>query len=233
MPRLPRGAALPAMLANPFINSAAKAARANLVPGIFLQGLAAILLVLYFGVSSARPVFEWFAALKSEYGYFYSAIATALCGGLVPFLYLFFTGRLDRRIGAQLAFYLGFWAWKGMEVDALYRFQGVMFGTEPSLSVIVCKVAFDQFVYTALWSSPTITVFYMWKNADFSWQKLRPQLTRELFTLKIPTVVVAAWLVWIPAVTLIYCLPMTLQLPMFNLVLCFWGLLIEVLNKKD
>ncbi|WP_341676393.1 hypothetical protein [Niveibacterium sp. SC-1] len=220
------------MLANPFLNSAAKAARANLVPGIFLQGLAAILLVLYFGVSSARPVFEWFATLKTEYGYLYSAIATALCGGLVPFAYLYFTGKLDRRIGAQLAFYLAFWAWKGMEVDALYRAQGVMFGTEPSFSVIASKVAVDQFIYSALWSSPTITVFYMWKNADFSWKKLRPQLTRTLFTHDIPTVVVACWLVWIPAVTLIYCLPMSLQVPMFNLVLCFWGLLLEVLNAR-
>jgi hypothetical protein len=38
-------------------------------------------------------------------------------------------------------------------------------------------------------------------------------------------------LIWIPAVSIIYSMPNELQIPLFNLVLCFWVLLLNVLNK--
>jgi hypothetical protein len=57
-------------------------------------------------------------------------------------------------------------------------------------------------------------------------------MRREFFLVKIPTVILSNWLVWIPAVSVVYAMPTELQIPLFNLVLCFWVLLLAVLNKK-
>jgi hypothetical protein len=39
--------------------------------------------------------------------------------------------------------------------------------------------------------------------------------------------------VWIPAVATIYSLPSALQVPLFNLVLCFWCLLISFISRAS
>jgi hypothetical protein len=203
----------------------------NFVPGLILQSAAAALLALYYFAPGLRPGFEFFSTLKTEWGYAYSALTTAACGGLAPWLFLRLTGRASGRDWREPAFYLLFWAFLGVQVDALYRAQGLMFGNEVSLAVLVRKVAFDQFVFTAFWSVPLATVCYMWKNAGYDFKALRAQLGRAFFTLHLPTMVVSAWLIWIPAVAIVYSLPPALQIPMFSLVQCFWSLLVEVLNS--
>lgn len=206
------------------------AARANLFPGLVLQAGAASILAIYYLHPNARPAFDWFGALKEEYGYLYSALSTAISGGLVPFLFLLMQGRTRPNKTAELAFYILFWAFLGIQVDALYRLQAILFGTEPSFWVLVKKVALDQLVFTAFWSVPLATLAYKWKNADFCWPRVQPQLTHQFFALHLPIMVVSAWLVWVPAVTIIYSLPAALQFPMFSLVQCFWSLLVEMLN---
>ncbi|WP_028534561.1 hypothetical protein [Paludibacterium yongneupense] len=219
------------MYVSRLLKGAAAGARANLVPGLILQSAAAIILALYYLAPGLRPGFEFFSTLKTQWGYLYSALTTALCGGLVPYLFLRLTGRGQASAGRELSFYLLFWAFLGIQVDALYRGQGVMFGNDVTLAVLAKKVAFDQFVFTAFWSVPLATICYMWKNADYQLAALRLQLRREFFVLHLPTMVVSAWLIWIPGVAIIYSLPPALQIPMFSLVQCFWSLLVEVLNS--
>lgn len=44
---------------------------------------------------------------------------------------------------------------------------------------------------------------------------------------------ISNWLIWIPAVSVIYMMPVDLQLPLFNIVLLFFGLLVAVLSKNE
>lgn len=216
-----------------FVHEAGQAARINLVPGLILQGSAAALLAAYYLLPSLRPVFEWFAAQKTHWGYAYSAVATAASGGLVPFLYLLWRGQIRQGVGKALLFYLVFWASMGIQVDLLYRVQGMWFGQGADPGTLIPKVLVDQLLYTPLWSIPQTTICYLWKNLDFSFSALRSKLGRRLFLHDIPGMIVPAWLVWVPAVSIIYCLPADLQIPMFNLVLCFWSLLAEVVNARQ
>lgn len=216
-----------------FVHEAGQAARVNLIPGLILQATAAGLLSAYYLAPSLRPGFELFATLKQEWGYAYSALATAISGGLVPFLYLWLRGSIKQGIGKALVFYLIFWALMGIQVDALYRFQGVLFGQGNAPAILIPKVLVDQGLFTPLWSIPLTTICYLWKNLDYDFGALRGKLERKLFCHDIPGMIVPAWLVWLPAVSIIYCLPSTLQIPMFNLVLCFWSLLAEVVNARQ
>jgi hypothetical protein len=214
-------------------SSIAAAMKQNVLPGLVLQLFAAIILILYFFVPASRPVFTWFGDLKQNYGYLYSFVATSLFGGLIPFLFLFLTKKIDRNGGAIgiFIFYVLFWGLKGVEVDFFYRLQGEWFGYINNLYTVTKKVAVDQFIYSTFWAAPTITFIYLWLEKGFDFRTSLRAIDREFIFVKIPTVILSNWLVWIPAVSIIYSMPDELQIPLFNLVLCFWVLLLNVLNK--
>lgn len=212
--------------------AAGAAARANMVPGLILQAAAASVLVLYFFVPEAQPGFGWFVEQRLRWGFGYAVVMTAVSGGLIPYLFLVLLGRVNRISLGEAGFYFLFWAIMGLQVDLLYRAQSLMFGDELAVSVLAKKVAFDQFVFGALWAQPVIVLVYLWKNAGYSLTGLRNAMTRDIFTLQIPTLVISGWIVWFPAAAIIYSLPPALQIPMFTIVQCFWSLLIEVVSTK-
>jgi hypothetical protein len=73
----------------------------------------------------------------------------------------------------------------------------------------------------------------MWQDQGFNWLKTRRQLTLPILTIKIATTVVTNWLIWIPSVILIYMMPLSLQIPLFNLVLCFFVLVLSAVQKDE
>jgi hypothetical protein len=205
------------------------------IPGLVLQLFAVLIFLVYFLLPSAKVYFDFLGQLKNQYGYFYSFVATALFGGLIPFVYLLLSGKLQqvRSRAAVGLFYCVFWGLKGMEVDLFYRFQSAWFGVGNDVATLVTKVAVDQFIYSALWAAPTITLCYLWMEAGFNFKAWWQALDVQFLVQKLPTVIVSNWLVWIPAVSVIYAMPNELQIPLFNLVLCFWVLLLAVLNKQE
>lgn len=211
------------------------ALKQNLLPGLVLQIFALTLVLVYFFVPASQPVYAWFGVLKHLYGYTYAFIATAFFGGLIPFLYLYSTNGLDnnRSYAGLLIFYLVFWGLKGMEVDFFYQMQGSWFGYENNFRTIALKTLVDQFLYSALWAAPSITITYLWVECGYDFRKWINAMNRKFFTVKIPTVILSNWMVWIPSVSIVYSMPQNLQIPLFNLVLCFWVLLLAVLNKRS
>ena len=211
------------------------ALKKNLLPGLILQTFVVIILLFYFFVPAAKPVFLWFSLLKQNYGAQYSFFATALFGGIIPFTYLWLTDRLDsgRHPLAILTFDILFWGYRGVEVDYFYRLQGYLFGYNSDLYTIAIKTAFDQFIYSVFWAAPSITIILMWAQHHFSFRDCRNAMNRHFFHVKMPTIILSNWLVWLPAIAIVYSMPKDLQIPLFNLVLCFWVLLLSALNKKD
>ncbi len=208
--------------------------RANWLPGIVLQSIILIIVVSYYQTESVRGILDRIGELKRQWGFAYAAAATALFGGLIPFLVLLVMGRIRRgRALPELLFYVAFWCWKGVEVDALYRLQGAMFGQSAACSVIIAKVLVDQFVYNTLWASPTQAVCFLWKDGGFSIRAARQALTTKPLRTRVLEVLVSTWLIWIPAVSFIYMLPSALQIPLFNLVLCFWTLLLTFVARGN
>lgn len=207
--------------------------KANVVPGLALQAIACAVLGGYYLVPEARGYYEWIAEVKVEYGYWYSMITTGVFGGLLPFLYLVSVGRVERSDfwGVGL-FFLGVWSWKGIEIDFLYRMQALMFGSDTGTATVVKKVLFDQIVFCPFWSAPATALLYRWKDCGFSWRRFKRELDRDFFEMEVLGVLVAIWVVWIPGTAFIYSMPSPLQLPLFQLVLCFYVLLVSVLGKK-
>ena len=205
----------------------------NIKPGIVLQIFAAALVLSYYFLPQVKPGFEYVMQVKIKYGIIYSIFATCFFGGVVPLIVLRLMGRLDYpKLRIRVAAMIAFWLWKGVEVDLFYGFQAFMFGSDPSASVVVKKVLFDQFVFNPLYAAPFMLTYYMWMDSSCSFRSLAAKMNLSFLTKKLPTALASTWCVWIPATAIVYSLPLDLQIPVCNLVLCFWALVFDIVSKS-
>jgi hypothetical protein len=216
------------------VTSGLTGVKRNALPGLALQVFALALVLLYYFSPGARPGFETVAGWKTQFGFAYSALSTAIFGGLIPFLVLWASGSIkEGRWRAELLFYLLLWGYRGVEVDLFYRLQTFIFGDGASLAVVLPKVLLDQFVYSIFIAAPSQVVFFLWKDRSFSFAAIKPDLNFTYMISAVANVVFSQWMVWIPAVSIIYCLPAALQIPLFNLVVCFWVLLLTFVTQRS
>jgi hypothetical protein len=224
---------MPALSRGQLLEPCWQGMRFNLRPALVLQAFALLIVCGYFWSAPIKAALDVVGGLKLRYGYAYSALATCLFGGLVPYAVLTFAGRIPRqRRFAELAFYALLWLWKGVEVDALYRAQAVWFGEGASFGTIGLKALVDQFGYVPLWAAPSQVLLFTWKDAGFTLAGTRAAFERQSFAQRVLVVMFSTWVVWLPAVAIVYSLPSALQVPLFNLVLCFWCLLMSFISRE-
>lgn len=208
--------------------------RTNLIPGVVLWLVGFGVALAYYKMDSAKGLFDEVMGVKQDHGFLYSFLATGLFGGLIPFLYLFAAGKIKKgMVPSYGAFFVFYWAFRGVEVDAFYRLQSTLFGDGLDWATIAIKVCVDQFVYCIVWSAPITATFYGWKDAGFSWLRFCQTMTRQAFLFEVARLLLTTWILWIPATAIIYSLPLSLQVPLFNLTLCFFVLLVSVFSKDE
>ncbi len=145
----------------------------------------------------------------------------------MPFFYL----RLRRATRAAhpwrgLGFMAVYWGIRGFEIDLMYRILAATVGTGRDPLTLAIKVFFDQFVYCPLWAVPWMALAYGWRNEGYSWTRLRERIRGRFWRWEVLPVYIASCALWVPAVAAVYSLPRPLQLPLCNVVLCFFTLMV-------
>jgi hypothetical protein len=210
------------------------AAKANLVPGMILQSLAISILLSYYFYPPAQDFFAWLSEFKQSFGLPFPFFSTALFGAALPFILQFLQSDTSNHERLRyLPILLLYWGCKGIEVEYLYRLQAVVFGEGDELRTVLPKVLFDQMVYSPLWAIPTILTFYAWKDCGFDFSATLAKIKHGFIKNQVIPFVIQSWLIWVPTVVVIYCLPTPLQLPMENIILCLWVLLLVFLSKSS
>jgi hypothetical protein len=210
-----------------------RSARANLLPGLALQAFALTLVLLYYFWPPATQQLNDLAAWRIEVGLISSIFSTALFGGLIPWLYLRLNpatqSRYDPRQGLALTL---FWGYKGIEIDLLFRFQAAAVGTGNDPLTVFIKACVDQLLYNPLLAAPGMWLAYAFIEARFRARPVWERLRRPgWYMTQLLPLMIANFGVWAPAVVLIYLLPTSLQLPLQNLVLCFFTLMVAHLAQ--
>lgn len=211
-----------------------RGAHANLLPGLALQAGALALVLAYYWHPPTREVLGRLAEWRVETGIVFSIVSTAFFGGLLPLL--FFWSRAATRFrytGPQGFALVVFWGYKGVEVDLWYRFMAFCFGEGVDWRTIALKSFFDQFVYCPFFAV-VVTVFaYEWIETRFNLRAVLADLRAgNWYWRRGLGVLVSSFVIWLPAVVIIYALPTPLQLPLQNLVLCFYTLLVSHLTER-
>jgi len=207
--------------------------RENHLPCLVLNLLVLALVGSYYAVPQAAALWQAVGDFKLRWSFGFSLLSTIFAAALLPTLVQGWMGRLPPKGRLKrLALLSLFWGWRGMEIDLFYQIQGWLFGHGNDLRTLLIKVAFDQFVMSPLWFVPTVLIALRWVESDGSWARTRASLDREFWLRTCPTVMVANWLVWIPALALIYSLPAALQFPLFSGVMCFFILILTLLARR-
>lgn len=212
-----------------------RAARATAVPGLVLQAVALALVLAYYHHPATHHAVNELAHLHERMGFGFGIISTGLFGGVIPFLYLRARRRTrDRFSWAGGAALTAFWAYKGLEVGVWYRLLALVVGEATDVSTVAIKMVLDQFLYCPVIAVPVTVLVYAWVETGFQTAPVMRDLKAGgWYRRRVFPVLISNLGVWIPAVCIIYALPTPLQLPLQNLVLCFFTLLLaHVMQEK-
>ena len=210
-----------------------RAARANLLPGLVLQAAMLSIVLAYYFHEPTRHKLNLLAHYKEAWGYGFSCLSSISAGAILPeiFKVIFFQkGMVTRKNFTNLLFTVPFWGCMGMCVDLLYRMQAVWFGPGRAPLTLIKKVAVDQFLYSAFFSAPVSVIAYDWHNGS-STSGPKRLFTSKFWRIDLPPTVIANWGVWIPLVAIVYSLPPLLQVPLSNLALTFWVLILSFITS--
>lgn len=211
-----------------------RGARANLGPGFVLQLVALALVLAYYHNATTRAAFERIMAFRAGTGFAFGIVSTGLFGGVLPFIYLRSNPetRMHHRWSEGLFLTL-FWSYKGLEIEVFYRLLARLVGTGHDVVTIATKAALDQLVYCPILAVPVTVLVYQWCATGFSTRTVLTDLhTAGWYGRTVLPTMIANIGVWTPAVAIIYALPTPLQLPLQNLVLLFFTLLLAHLNRR-
>ncbi len=210
-----------------------RAARANLVPGLVLQAFAGALVAAYFWHEPTRASLDALAGFRERVGLPFALVSTALFGGLLPALVLRLTPTTSgrRHDGRQVAALTLFWAYKGWEVSFFYSLLALFVGEDRDFATIATKTFIDQCVYSPFFTVPCAWFFYSWVETRFAIAPVLQEFRRPGWFGRLVPLQVAGWGVWVPAVAIIFQLPTSLQLPLQNLVCCFYTLMVAFLTR--
>jgi hypothetical protein len=218
---------------NKLFSECRRAALQNLKPGIGVFVIALSLVFSYYNSPSVQASLSDLMEVKAQNRYLFSGFSTMIFAALLPYIFLCLSKRLIFH-PKVLLFMLIFWFWKGSEIELFYSFQADVFGTGTDFATIAKKVLVDQFIFSTIYAVPCIVIVYAWKEVGFSYTLWKREINKELFRLKIPTVIMSNMMIWLPSCAVIYSMPTPLQVPLSNLIGFFFVLMIEVLTtKKD
>jgi len=215
--------------------SISAALKANLLPGLVLFALEGVLISVYFYCEPCGGFFTSLGQIKAQYGYFYSAVSTWVFGGLLPFLISILTGEIQtdrpKLMLQTFLLLLVLWSVLGVWVDVFYKFQSWLWGNDREITTIICKVSFDMFVYNPLVGIWSVLIPMHWRSCEFDCELFRDTLTVQFLLVTGSTVLVTVWMIWIPSVTVVYILPSDLQLPVSNIIVCFYNLILMFVTR--
>lgn len=207
--------------------------KANWIPAIGIWVLGAMLAYGYYNIQWVNDWGAEIVSLRGRTGLWYSVLATAAFGAVLPCLTQFILMKDERRNAVRrLPWLMLYWGYRGVESDYFYRLQAWTWGADATFLVVTAKVATDMFVY-----NPVVTpeaMYLRWVSRRLGEMPRETRIFPKGWYRKITVpLLVVTWALWIPAATFMYMLPTNLQLPMENLILWLWSLMLIFVTKRE
>ena len=193
-----------------------------------------VIVVIYYFWPAAASLLSKYGRWQSSGGIIQAALTAGFAGGILSELSLIYIrdgGRwtfshLENMGFRFVVFFIG-----GLAVYEFYLWQAVWFGQGLSWQVILPKVLMDQFVFSAFWSTPYAAIVFRWQALRYSGSRLWRELDGTFVIERMLPVLVTNWMFWIPGVTLVYSMPLLLQMPLNIFATAIWSLLLIGLSK--
>lgn len=200
-----------------------------------LSAMALVVAIYYLWPLGARYLIIY-ANWQQSGGVFASACATGLATGVLSELSLVYfqnRGRWTLRCVEDMAFKTMVFFIGGGIVYEFYRWQDYFWGSSIAWTIIAAKVATDQFGFSLFWGMPYTTLSMRWQALRYSGRKLWQELDGNFVGERMLPVLFMNWMFWIPAVTLLYAMPLKLQAPLYIFATAVWGILLPAVTRQE
>ncbi len=208
----------------------------NLPAMLALLTAMALVVATYYLWPLGEHFLSAYATWQQTGGVFAAACAAGLAGGVLSELSLVYfqmRGCWTLRCVEDMAFKFMVFFIGGGVVYEFYQWQAYFWGNSLAWSIIAAKVATDQFVFSVLWSMPFNTLIMRWQALRYSGSKLWQELDGKFVGERMLPVLFMNWMFWIPAVTLVYAMPLMLQPPLYIFGTAVWGLLLPAVARQE
>ncbi len=212
-------------------------ARANFLPAILLQLFAFFLFGAYHYWPAAHSALNELATIKTYCGFVFAFVASAFAGAVLPFLLQSLQRGAHRRITiAALPILVVLWGIRGCIIDAFYLLQATLWGNGNESGTIILKIVCDLGIANPLVFTPLLVLIFSWVDHKGRTTQMRDNFRGGLlmwWRRETQPLLPVAWLIWTPALAVVYSLPLGLQFPVDTLIQCFWSLALVVLTDKS
>lgn len=209
--------------------------KSNWLPALGIWVFGSLVVYAYYAGGIVYETALGVLELRERFGIIYPICSMVVFGALIPTLTQLLLRPSERRTALhRLPYIIPFWAYKGVEIEYFYKLQSQIFGSEPSALIVAAKVAVDQFVYNPILGAITLCLYLRWVAIRTGELPAGTQaVPKGWYTRLVVPLLVATWALWIPAVSLVYMMPTALQLPVSNLILVLWSLMLVFMSKQD
>ena len=200
---------------------------------VLLAAMSVLVAGYYFWPAGAAAL-SWYAAWQHAGGILRIGLVAGFAGGILSELsviYLCDGGRWNRTHVENMIFRFVVFFLGGIIVYEFYEWQAFWFGDGLTWRVILPKVLVDQFIFSVLWSTAYQTLTFRWQTLRYSGSRLWNELDGNFVVERMLPVLVTNWMFWIPGVTLVYSMPLILQMPLNIFATAIWSLLLAGLAK--
>jgi hypothetical protein len=192
------------------------------------------LVAIYYCWPTGAAVLSSYAAWQHAGGIIRTGLMAGFAGGILSELCLVYVrdlGRWNRTHLENMLFRFVIFFLGGMVVGEFYVWQAYWFGDGVSWRNILPKILVDQLIFSVFWSTTYQALTFRWQTLRYSGSRLWSELDGKFVVERMLPILVTNWMFWIPGVTLVYSVPLILQMPINIFATAMWSILLAGLSK--
>ena len=208
----------------------------NLSAILALLAAMGMVVVIYYFWPAGSAFLSRYATWQHAGGIFCAGLMAGFAGGILSELcvvYIMDKGHWNRRHVENMIFRFVVFSFSGLVVYEFYEWQAIWFGDGVSWRILLPKILVDQFIFSVFYSTTYQTLTFRWQALRYSGERLWSELNWNFVVERMLPVLVTNWMFWIPGVTLIYSMPLILQMPINIFALAMWSILLAGLSKHS
>ena len=201
---------------------------------VVLLAAMALMVAIYYCWPVAASVLAAYGAWQHAGGIVRTGLVSGFAGGFLSELCVVYfrdRGRWNAMHLENMVFRFFIFFFGGMIVGEFYVWQAYWFGDGVSFRILLPKVLVDQFIFSVFWSTTYQSLTFRWQVLRYSFSRLWSELDGSFVIDRMLPVLVTNWMFWIPGVTLVYSMPLQLQMPLSIFATAMWSILLAGLAR--
>ncbi len=166
----------------------------------------------------------------------FAFMAGAIAGGIVPEIARMATGTVEGQGWSRwqkVAWTSLVFGLVGIFVDLFYKGQAALFGNGIDAATLICKTAFDMFVFAPLFCIPFEVASLQWPQKGWKLSEFFRGFGVTTYRDSVLPVMLPCWAFWIPVLVCVYAMPLNLQFVFAIFAEAAWSIIVVYVATRS